>query len=57
MPREGGGEGRWGGMEGSGEGGTVALGRVLVSIRRRQEKDRDVGAGKGVTGSAFQAGW
>lgn len=55
MPREWGGEGRWGGMEGSGEGGTVALGMVLVSIWRRQE--RDVGAGKGVTGSVFQAGW
>lgn len=44
-------------MEGSGEGGRVALGWVLVSIRRRQERERDVGAGKEVTGSAFQAGW
>lgn len=39
MPREEGGEGRWGGMEGSGEGGRVALGRVLVSIWRRQERE------------------
>ena len=43
MPGEGGGEGRWGGMEGSGEGGTVALGRVLVSFWRRQEGEMSGG--------------
>lgn len=42
MPGEGGGEGRLGGMEGSGEGGTVALGWVLVSFWRRQEGEMKV---------------
>lgn len=43
-------------MEGSGEGGRVALGWVLVRIGG-DRRVSDVGAGKGVTGSAFQAGW
>ena len=42
-------------MEGSGEGGTAALGQILAVFGGDRKKR--CRRWKGITGSAFQAGW